>query len=218
MNTSFLTYRTFNDPALLKELMSILDAQSIPYQVEDTAGSFDVTFSNSLIKECFLKLQGEDFDKVNSLLNTLAIEQVGLIEEDHYLFSFSDDELIDLLKKKDEWNELDAVLAERILNKRGRIIDIKQINNERKVELSATREFSLLWIVLGYISLLVMPIVSAFIGWVLFAHKKTLPNGDRINAYTISNQKHGKALLILGVLAVLASVIMRLYGIMLLPY
>ena len=48
-----------------------------------------------------------------------AEKEIEVIDDDYYLLSFSDDELIDVVSKSDEWNKFDVSLAKKLLKERG---------------------------------------------------------------------------------------------------
>jgi len=166
MNSPFIQYRCFNDPALAKELIATLEANSIPYQQEDNTSTFDLTFSNNaLTQEYIIKLRGADFDKANEVLKLLAEKELSEVSEDHYLYSFTNDELIDIVKKPDEWNSLDYQLAQKLLKERGIEVNVESIKQERIEELSKPDTSQKPWVIIGYVFLLIVPIISLLIGY-----------------------------------------------------
>ena len=124
------------------------------------------------------------------------------IDSDYHLFQFTDEELMEVIFKSDEWSPLDLVLAQKILKERGKEIDIIQtskLKQERLVELSKPDKSETLWIVLGYIFSLFGGILAIIIGWLLLSQKKTLPNGVRVYANSPSDRKHGNRIFLLGI-------------------
>ncbi len=211
MNSHFIQYRCFNDPALAKELIAILEANSIPFQQEDSTSTFDLTFSNNaLTQEYIIKLKSADFDKANEVLKLLAEKELHEIDKDHYLFSFTDNELIDIVKKPDEWNSLDYQLAHKLLKDKGIDVNPEKMKQERIEELSKPDVSQKSWIIIGYVFLLIVPIISLLIGYFL-NQKKTLPNGEKVFTYSDCDRKHGRILLITGVTAVIIAVLYRVY-------
>ena len=108
------TFRTFKDEHPATDLAQWLQERGVEAQVADTSVSFDPSFSNSgLNKEWAVRIAPEDFSKAGNLLRDYYAAQVDAIPADYYLFEFSDEELMDILKKPDEWGDLDYVLARR---------------------------------------------------------------------------------------------------------
>ncbi|NHN26843.1 hypothetical protein FIA58_014250 [Flavobacterium jejuense] len=121
--------------------------------------------------------------------------------EDYYLFSFSDKELIEIIHKKDEWNELDYLLAISLLENRGIEITeeaIEKAKNKRVSQLRKPEKSDSFWIVIGYVFAMLGGLLGFIIGYVLLTQKKTLPNGERVFEYTASDRKHGKNILYVG--------------------
>lgn len=202
MNEKFITFQKFDEQVSALDLGKILDENNIEYLLEDTSLSFDPTFSNNGFgKEFRIKIQKQDFEKVDILLQKSSQTEINEIDKDHYLFSFSDDELIELITKRDEWSQFDFLLAQKILKERGREISpemIEQIKKERIIALSKPEESQKNWIIVGYISALLGGLLGVFIGWHLLTHKKTLPDGSRIYAYSEMDRTQGNRILILG--------------------
>lgn len=99
MTSKYIQYRCFNDPALAEELIQALNANNISFIAENNTSSFDLTFSNNaLTQEYIVKLKGEDFDRANEILKNIAEKQIEEIDQDHYLYTFTDDELIDIAR------------------------------------------------------------------------------------------------------------------------
>ena len=102
MADTFITYRSFNDKAFAVELFNKLKGEGIPVVWEDSERYFDVSFSyNEMLNMYYIKLRQDDFKKADDILSRLVKEDSGKISDDYYLYSFSDDELKDILKKPD---------------------------------------------------------------------------------------------------------------------
>ncbi|MGR6088575.1 MAG: hypothetical protein ACU4F9_10390 [Arcticibacter sp.] len=101
---------------MIQQIKSILDENNIHYKIEDTIPSFDVTFSNNTSNiQYILKIEREDFKKAETLLNQGNIESS---EDDHYLDSFTDDELIDVVLHPKEWHNSDIEYAKKLIKDR----------------------------------------------------------------------------------------------------
>src|ERR1700756_1731313 len=112
MEPEFITYQKFNDPALAKELAETLEKHQIDSRIEEDSASFDPFFTyNSFAIEYLVKIKPGDFEKANQLLKEEADANIGEVGSDYYLFSFTNDELMDVISKADEWNPFDVVLA-----------------------------------------------------------------------------------------------------------
>ncbi len=201
----FLTYQKFNYKGEAAELGDLLADHKIEHFIEDTSSSFDPSFSNNeLNKEFRIKLKKQDFEKADKLLLAISADQISAIDKDYYLFEFSDEELMDILKKSDEWSKFDYLLAQKILKGRGQEINDKQLESLRKQrieELAKPGEYQKSWIIAGYVFSFLGGLMGVFIGWHLISYKKTLPNGDSVYGYTVEGRKHGSNILLLGIVS-----------------
>lgn len=212
-----MTFRRFNEPAMAKMLTDLLDKNGIEYEVEDNSLVFNPSFvaNDELSKEYCIKLRKHDFEQVNALVIADEEQNIDHVEPDYYLFGFSDDELRDILINYDEWGAFDIALAKKILKERGISIDDKEIaviQAERLDVLSKPEEAQTIWVVIGYMCILLGGILGIFIGWVMWRMKKTLPNGERVYSYTERDRKHGKIIFILSTIMFIISVCLRFYN------
>ncbi len=211
--SEFITYEKFATIPELKEFVELLDANTIPYELEDDVQIFDVSFANTNHNRDYrIKLYPEDFDRVNELRNSIADVELDEIDPDYYLFRFTNEELIDLISKQDEWSPFDYQLAQKILKDRGNEISsekIHELKEQRMEELSEPEKHNSFWIVLGYIFAILGGIIGLIIGWYIVSSKKVLPNGERVYTYSESDRKHGKIILIIGIPIFILGVVSR---------
>jgi len=204
-NAQFLTYQKFSDKALAKELMETFTANSIEFLFEDATPHFDHTFTNNQTNnEYLVKLKSNDFEKADKILTDLSTKDLDAVDPNHYLFEFSDEELRELLHKSDEWSKYDFLLAQKILRNRGHNIDIDTVNEFKKQrieELSKPDKSQKLSIIAGYTFSVFGGLIAIFIGWHLFTHKKTLPNGESVYSYSDQDRNQGKIITVAGTLS-----------------
>ena len=202
MNEEFITFEKFNDQNSAKELGDLFAEQNIEFVLVDNSLSFDPTFANNGFgKEYCIKLKKSDFEKANKVLADKSENEINEIDEDYYLLSFTDDELIEVITKSDEWNKFDISLAKKLLKDKGKEITpekIEEIKGQRIIELSQPEEGQKGYIILGYITAFLGGLLGIFIGWHLLTYKKTLPNGNRIYAYSDNDRKQGNRILTIG--------------------
>lgn len=195
MEKELIVFRTFDDLALAEDLANTLKQSDIPYELKTTAPKIDITTMASAAKQYVVMAYAEDFDRINDLLQQSELEDIEKVNTDYYLFKFTDDELFDVITKADEWSAFDVMLARKILSDRGRDVSerkIKQIHDDRIEELRKPEPSPTFWIVLGYIFAFLGGIIGVFFGRHLYAHKKTLPNGEMVFAYSENVRKHGR--------------------------
>jgi hypothetical protein len=217
MEPEFLTFQKFDDPALADELTSVLDENGIAYEVEEQQFHFDpsLVLSNAK-KEYAIKIKSSDFERVTQLLQANETENIGSVEPDYYLFGFTDDELMDVITKADEWSAFDVVLAQKILGDRGKAlsdVEIEKIHEHRLEELKAPEPVKSAPITLGYIAAFFGGVLGIFIGWHIFSSKKTLPDGEQVYNYSEQDRKDGKIIfylsIIIMVIAITAKIIVE---------
>ncbi len=198
----FSTFEKFHSIELAQETALLLKEHGIEVLLEDISPAVDITFTgNPHEKEVELKIPQNDFEKAHSLLEKEVEIDIENVEKDHYLFEFTDEELIDIQAKPDEWGEFDLILSRKILASRGKDISderIAELRNKRLAELAKPEPKQTGWIVVGYITSLLGGILGMTIGYVLWKQKKTLPNGQKVYTYREEDRSHGKLMLIIG--------------------
>ncbi len=202
-NEIYLVYRRFESASELNELTTILEENEIPYVLENNTPHFDPGITNSITKEMNLKLRADDFEIVNQLISKVVQIENYEIPGDHYLYSFNNEELKDILRKQDDWGSIDIALAKEILKKRNVNItetELKTFKDQRILELSKPDDPNFYWILIGYGFAIIGGIIGILWGLFLMTHKKTLPNGKVVQGYSMRYQKHGFAILVLSIL------------------
>jgi hypothetical protein len=203
MTEEFITFEKFSNKNSADEFVKLIEEEKIEYFLENNSLSFDPTFANNGFgTEYCLKIKKEDFDRVNQILLEKSEKEINEIEKDYYLFTFSDEELIDVISKSDEWNAFDVSLAKKLLKEKGVDISskrVEEIKEQRILELAKPEKKHLGFLIFGYISALFGGLWAIFIGWHLLTYKKTLPNGNRIYANSKDDRKHGNRILITGI-------------------
>jgi hypothetical protein len=210
----FLTYKRFQEQNEANWLLQILKDNHIEFSVTEDRESLDSLYGDKSLNRLFdVKIMKKDFSKVDSILLSLSEKEVETVDADHYLYSFTDDELFDILSKPDEWSEFDYSLAKKILKSRGKEINneiIELLKNQRIQVLSKPEEGSRVWIFAGYLFSLIGGLIGIFIGLSLITTKKTLPNGQKIHVYSVKDRNHGTRIFLLGIVMFIISVIIRI--------
>jgi hypothetical protein len=212
--SEFITYEKFATIPELRDFAELLKSNNVPFELEDDVAIFDVSFANIQHQRDYrIKLYPEDFERVNEIRNNAAMAELDLIDPSYYLFDFTDEELVDLISKQDEWSPFDFQLAQKILKDRGREItsqEVNQLKDERISELAKPEKHDTGWIVIGYIFAFLGGLVGIIIGYYIISNKKTLPTGERIHTYSESDRKHGRRILVIAVTAIIVGVALRI--------
>jgi len=204
MTENFNSFRTFPSLIQAKELETLLNKNNIKTILADNIAPVDVTFSGStLLNKYEIKINSQDFEKAEIILDKDAEKILDDITPDYYLLSFTNEELYDVLLKSDEWNAFDFKLAQKILTNRGKTIDpdmLASLKKQRLQTLAKPEENQKPWIIAGYISSFLGGGLGIIIGYSIWTSKKTLPNGERIYSYNSTDREHGKIILIIGLI------------------
>jgi hypothetical protein len=201
----YLTYKKFYTLDEAQELLDILKQNNISGQIQDdTIRKADFTVLDDNSPKVAIKLRPEDFPVVNSLLGEQAKKQVDLSEadKDHPLFTFTNDELLEVVMESDSWSAYDVALAKEILVKNGIVVSeaMEGVFKEKRLkELAKFEPAGSAWTIFGYVSALLGGILGIIIGWNLWKSKKTLPNGERLYTYSDKDREHGIRIVIIGV-------------------
>jgi len=213
--TELRTFRKFTDYSQAQNLVSLLSDNDINSTLNETASSLDSTFgggeSSKIIE---IQLNQSDFEKANSILAEEAEILINRVDDDHYLFDFTNEELYDLLLKPDEWNEFDYKLATKILNDRGENVSpdlIKSLKSQRIKDLEKPEESQKTWIYIGYLFSLLGGLLGMFVGWHIWKGTKTLPDGRKVLSYNTSDRKHGRNIFYIGIIIFPIAFAFRLY-------
>ena len=198
----FSTFAKFNNYNEALNLGNTLDKNGIKYVIEDHSIVFDTVFNNnSLDKDFRLKIHNSDFEKAETIIVQPNASDSTANETEHYLYAFSDNELMEVVSNHDEWSKLDFQLAQTILKERGRELnadDLSLLKDKRIEELSKPEEVGKTWIYLGYISAILGGFAGIMIGKHVMNHQKLLPNKEYVYFYSASDRQHGKSIFIIG--------------------
>lgn len=211
----FITYKTFPSKESARDLMELLDHNKIEFIIENNSVLFDPSFTNNPFnKEFRLQILDADFEKVDELLNSIAEKDIESIEEDYYLFRFSNEELMEILYQRDQWGEWDYALAQKILKDRDIEVNQQQLyelKRKRLQELSQPEGEQKVWVIAGYIFAILGGAIGMLIGWHLYYYKKVLPDGNTVYGYSQNDRKHGLRILIIGVISFLTWFIYKVF-------
>lgn len=197
----FSIFRTYNDQNLAKEIDAILRNGGIITKLVDNSPSFDVSFANNKIEnEIQLLISPKDFEAADELLEKSVNE---LPDKEHYLYSFTTEELYEVLARPDEWNPFDYKLSQKILLKRGEEITpglIQKYKYSRIKELEKPEKRQIGWIITGYIFSFLGGFIGILIGWFIANLRKTLPDGRKVSTFQKADRLHGRIIFFLGIM------------------
>lgn len=207
----FVVYKKFVDEEPAQALIHELNSNNIETELAHDRESLDSLYGQKVFaKEFFVKVRRKDIAQADALLEEQSKKQLDSVDRDHYLFSFTDEELDEIMEKPDEWNEFDFQLAKKILKDRGRAVDesrIAQLKKERFNALAEPMKPSPSWVIIGYLFALIGGPIGTIMGWHISTHKKPLPNGQMTYAFTKRDRLHGRIILVLGIVVLTFSIL-----------
>lgn len=197
----FVLFQSFFTEDEAADIIEQFRENGIAYRLDRSKELLDKAFiGENLEKKFFLKIRSSDFSAANHVLDARILQNITALEKDYYLFSFTNDELIEILSKPDEWSRQDFLIARKILDERGEHISedvINDLKSKRINELGREESEPVLSIIAGYILALLVSIVGLFFGLAFLTAKKNIPNGKKVFTYSKSTRKHGRNIVIL---------------------
>lgn len=201
---TILSFRNVATKNEADDLSMILSQNGIISKVVKDSADLDAVYigENPLNKFEILILE-KDREKAEKVMFDLVSADLNEISPDHYLFSFTNEELLDVLIQKNEWNELDVLLSEKILKERGTVVDQKNLEQKREIrdlELAKPEGGQTGWIIFGYISAFLGGFFGLVIGYFIWQAKNKLPNGTKVYAYNDDVRRHGQIIFFLSLI------------------
>lgn len=201
MKSAHASFRSTTDPAHARLLLQQLEEAGLDASLQENSATFDVTFTAGLEREFHVMLPPEQFMQAELVLEEEAQADADALPADHYLHAFSDEELLEVLRKPDEWAPHDRILAKRLLQQRGVRVDpgeMARMQQARLAELALPEKARFMLIVAGIVMVLFGGVVGMLIGYSLSQGRKTLPDGRRVPRYTAADRRTGVRLMVAG--------------------
>jgi len=221
MNEEYLRFKLFPDKATAEDFAEVLKQNGIEYQIEEDAVVFDPSYAfNPLNSDHVILLKQADFKSASVAYDEYFARQLNNVPEDYYLLSFTDEELMEIVAKPDEWGSFDYQLAQDLLKKRGVELSKEKADRlkaDRYTQLAQPKGESVKNITGYYIisilsSVLFFPI-GMIIGWVWGYSKKQLPDGYKVYAYNERVRDHGRNIFLISMIVFVMTVVARVVGV-----
>ncbi len=222
-----LTFQVFKTKEEATAVAATLEKAGIPALVEDAGYLLDnniigVQYDDPIL----LKIDADHFEQARKILADEIVIDLDTVDKDYMLLSMTDDELLDVVAKPDEWGLYNYKLAMLLLAKHGRHIEEQQLTRlqeARYEQLAAPKAFDKSWIRLGYLISVAgiiaalwqffMTILSFFglvLGWAIMSAKTTLPDGKRALKYDENSRWHGRNMFLLGLATAIIALVVLL--------
>lgn len=134
---NYIEFQRYPDLDSASELIDILETNEIEYQIDDTALRYDIaaTSMNPLDKQIIVKIKDADLEKATKLFATIKNNVESDTYDDHYLYTFSDNDIIDVIANPDEWTAFEVDLAKKIFKDRELKPTAELIKSTRKTKI-----------------------------------------------------------------------------------
>lgn len=113
----FIEYQRFGTLGDASFLIDLLDANQIPFKIDDSANRFDMSAAanNPLEGGIVIQVRPSDKERVDQI-NFKTSEAASI--NDHYMYSLSDNDIIDAVVNPEDWTKEENMLAQEIFKQR----------------------------------------------------------------------------------------------------
>ncbi len=209
---NYIEIKRFPIEEAVEQISEIFDSNEIEFLVENTKPTVDITFTNSGMVEYIVKVKESDFDRASALLESNFSETNTL--EEHYMDSFSDDELIDVVTNPKDWDNFDLNYAKELIKKREITIDEAKISTSKirfDAELKEPEKAKSIVVFMGYLFAILGGWIGAVIGYSLRYKEKEVEGDEVIYYYDAKSRRHGDFIMLIFFLWVLMYVAFIVY-------
>jgi hypothetical protein len=202
----FQNYRSFESEESARAIIGLLlEDAGIPYHISSASTDHDVMFAKSATPmNIWLQLYPHDFIRANQMLEQRASEVV-VLNKSHFLNSYTDQELRDVIYRSDEWSPEDYAMAGKILESRGipyTRAELDTLRSQRLAEIRTPKSGT--WLVItGFAVLILGGILSVILGWGLYSSTSTDPTGRKYYDYDEPSRRKGLMIMISGIVVLL---------------
>ena len=113
----FIEYQRFSSLEEVRAFVDLLNDNGIPFEIDDSTNRFDlsaITSVSPMESGISIKIRVADKEKVDKL--NQQIKQPVACE--HYMYSLSDEDIIDAVVNPEEWTNEESILANEIMKQR----------------------------------------------------------------------------------------------------
>ena len=113
----FIDYQKFPNLEDASTLIDLLDANQIPFKIDDSGIRFSVDSRNKNVLEDGVIVQIRQSDKAKADQLDLTITETA-INNGHFMYTLSDNDIIDVIVNPEDWKEGEIKLAKEIAEER----------------------------------------------------------------------------------------------------
>lgn len=192
----FQFYKSFHQQENAQEYIALLNEHKIPFLVTSSEALIDQNIvGTGLFPKVVLKVLARDFQKIAYLIEE-ELNHPELNTNDHYLNALNDDELMEILQQPDQWTVEDSIIAQKILEQRGKPISrerVRALKKERLEEIRQGKAVPLTTIALYFLGVIVglfthYIFIIAGIAMALYYKNGKSVDPDGVKYYTFNEQ------------------------------
>lgn len=214
---NYILFRVFREEEDMKFFTDVLDDCNIDYKVDNPqsisdntlATAYGVQVAEDAMQYRFMLMIAEvDFERAQTEVRKHIAEWISNAgsEENSLLNEFNDEELLDVIKKPDEWTEEDIAMAQALLEKRGKHVSDEVVEAYRQKRLEEVRKPKFGGygtIIIGYIFAFLGGIIGIFLAASLLG-KKRIFNGEKVVIYDKPTRVNAIIYLTISILDIIA--------------
>ena len=225
-------YQQFFSEEEAQHIIALLKEQGIEYTFQLSRNKIDNIIAGETYNEKYeLQIPVDQFERVTALVLANTKIDLAELENDHYLLSFTEEELLNVIKNPDEWGTQDYMIARELLKQKGIVYSeekLKELRNTKVEQLAQPeKEIDTVWFVLAYLGTVWVAIspwinmlniyhfwiavIGCAVGISIWRFKKLVPDGRRVWLYRLSDRNHGRNIFFISLIA-LASVIAAFFS------
>ncbi len=131
----FKEYLRFPEIEKATEYTSVLDKHNIPYELDDASMRFSLVSTKDPWESQFiLKIKESDVERAEKAFNEELDNEVKKITDEHYLYSFADKDILDVIANQNDWTKEEVKLALKIAKDRNIALTAQSIKSAKKVK------------------------------------------------------------------------------------
>jgi len=214
---NYVLFRVFREEEDMKFFTDVLDDCNIDYKVDNPQSISDNTLAtaygvqvaeDAMQYRFMLMIAEDDFERAQTEVRKHIAEWISNAgsEENSLLNEFNDEELLDVIKKPDEWTEEDIAMAQALLEKRGKHVSDEVVEAYRQKRLEEVRKPKFGGygtIIIGYIFAFLGGIIGIFLAASLLG-KKRIFNGEKVVIYDKPTRVNAIIYLTISILDIIA--------------
>ena len=220
---NFEFYKSFLHQDDATPYVELLEENGVPYKLEGAETIItEAIVGSPMFPKIILKILPRDFKRVNLIIEKEILRNAPDLEA-HYLNDSTDHELLDILKKQDQYTIEEIIITKELLKSRGIPIDVITLEKMKQKHLEEIHKgrsgskgwmvFYMMMIILGSILGSPLAIIAGVgMGWFYWKDKSIDIDGNKYFTFDPPTQNFGKLMFYFAiVIAVIGFLLMMLF-------